>query len=287
MILKKTKNNFMCKFYVVLAGLCITINSMAQTDTSNTQKNPDTIRIGSLIIVKKGDGHYENKDGSVHVYHRKQKNQNISTNWCIVDLGFANFTDNTNYANAISSGVVASNVGKNQFKLRNIKSVDVNIWFFMQRLNVIKHVVNLKYGLGLELNNYRFEEPLRYDKPNNIFKQDLVNHYSKNKLAADYLTAPLMVNFNFTPDNENNKSFGFSAGVSAGYLYSSRQKTITSEEGKKKTHDDFYLRPFKISYIAELQLGPVKLYGSLASQSMFEKGLDQTPFNVGFRLSNW
>jgi hypothetical protein len=48
-----------------------------------------------------------------------------------------------------------------------------------------------------------------------------------------------------------------------------------------------YLRPFKISYIAELQLGPVKVYGSMATESMFEKGLDQTPFNVGLRFSNW
>ena len=116
---------------------------------------------------------------------------------------------------------------------------------------------------------------------------DNVNHYSKNKLAADYLTAPLMLNFDFTPNNDNNKSFGFSVGASAGYLYSSRQKTITSEEGKKKLHDDFELNQFKVSYVAEIQLGPVKLYGSMATQSMFKKGFDQTPYNIGFRLSNW
>ena len=157
----------------------------------------------------------------------------------------------------------------------------------MQRLNLIKHVVNLKYGLGIELNNYRFESPLWYDKANNIFTEDVTRHYSKNKLAADYVTVPMMLNFNFTPGNAYNRSFGLSAGVSAGYLYSSRQKMITREDGKQKTHDDFYLRPFKISYVAELQLGFVKLYGSLATQSMFEKGLDQTPYNVGLRLSNW
>ena len=39
----------------------------------------------------------------------------------------------------------------NDFKLKTVKSVNVNIWFFMQRLNLIKHYVNLKYGLGLEL----------------------------------------------------------------------------------------------------------------------------------------
>jgi hypothetical protein len=240
-----------------------------------------------MIIVKKGESHYENSEGLVKVTSNRVNHQNVSTNWVILDLGFANYSDNTNYTNAITAGVVAPGIGKEQFKLRVGKSVDVNIWLFMQRLNVISHVINLKYGLGIELNNYRFESPMRYDKATNIFTQDLTRHYKKDKLAADYITVPLMLNFNFTPNNSYNKSFGFSAGVSAGYLYSSRQKMITAEDGKQKTHDDFYLRPFKISYVAELQLGPIKLYGSLATQSMFEKGLDQTPYNIGVRFSNW
>ena len=94
-----------------------------------------------------------------------------------------------------------------------------------------------------------------------------------------------MLNFNFTPHKKH--GFGFSAGASAGYLYSSRQKTITNMDGKKKEHDDFDLRPWKLSYIGEIQLGYVKLYASIASQSMFEKGLDQTPYSFGLRLSNW
>jgi hypothetical protein len=31
----------------------------------------------------------------------------------------------------------------------------------------------------------------------------------------------------------------------------------------------------------------VKLYGSYATKSMFKKGLDQRPYTVGIRLSNW
>jgi len=278
----------MRKMYVLLAGLCIGVSAMAQTDTTNNQaKKEDTIRIGSLIIVKKGDGHYENRDGSVTLLRDRHRNPNVSTNWIILDLGFANYSDKTNYLTAVTSGVVAPGVGKEQFNLRNGKSIDVNIWLFMQRLNLIKHVVNLKYGLGVELNNYRYDAPVRFDKTTHLFTEDLVRHYKKNKLATDYVTVPMMLNFNFTPHNEYNKSFGFSAGVSAGYLYSSRQKMITIEDGKQKTHESMYLRPFKISYVAELQLGPIKLYGSMATQSMFEKGLDQTPYNIGLRFSNW
>lgn len=163
----------------------------------------------------------------------------------------------------------------------------------MQRLNIAKHVVNLQYGLGLELNNYRYKYPVRYDEnPPAISNPPILyydltpnRNYKKDKLAADYLTLPLMLNFNLTP--KRHSGFGFSAGVSAGWLYSARNKTITSDEGKKKAKDDFDLERWKLAYIGELSLGPVKLYGSLAMKSMYKRGLDITPYNVGIRFSQW
>jgi len=47
------------------------------------------------------------------------------------------------------------------------------------------------------------------------------------------------------------------------------------------------LEKWKLSYIAELSLGPVRFYGSLAMKNMYERGLDMTPYNFGFRFSNW
>ncbi|MEO5999201.1 MAG: outer membrane beta-barrel protein, partial [Chitinophagaceae bacterium] len=182
---------------------------------------------------------------------------------------------------------IAPGSNKDWFNLRNGKSINVNIWIVMQRLNIVKHVVNLKYGLGLELNNFRYEEDIVFSKNPTVINRDPLINYSKNKLATDYLTVPLMLNFNFTPRKDNFSMFGLSVGVSGGYLYASRQKLISGENGKEKTKNNFDLRPFKVSYIAELQLGPVKVYGSMATQSMFEKGLDQTPYSVGLRLSNW
>ena len=281
----------MHKLYVLLAGVCIATGAMAQADTTkpDQQKHPDTIRVGNLQIIKYGkpssdSGYKTNLYFDRYNKHRK-KNENVTTNWVTLDLGFSNFSDKTNYAGAAAQAI-APGSNDDWFKLRNGKSVNVNIWIFMQRRNLIEHVVNLKYGVGLELNNYRYDAPVLYNKTTNQWAMDLTRSYRKNKLAADYLTVPMMLNFNFTPKNDNSKSFGFSGGISAGYLYSSRQKVITHEDGKQKTHDDFELQPFKISYVAELQLGPVTLYGSLASKSMFRKGLDQTPYNFGIRLSN-
>ncbi|MES1216939.1 MAG: outer membrane beta-barrel protein [Bacteroidota bacterium] len=279
--------------------LCATLMGFGQTDTTGKQNQPegDTIHIGGMVIIRKpgskdkeadGDGNREYK-----IRDRKtEKKSNLSTNWWILDFGFSNYTDNTNYASA-GAQAYAPVSNKSWFDLKDGKSRNVNVWFFMQKLNMIEHVVNLKYGLGLELNNYRYKQPIRYqanpaaivNPPRVILDATTGRTYKKNKLAADYLTVPMMLNFNFTPNRRD--GFGFSAGVSAGYLYSARNKTITSDEGKKKAKDDFELERWKLSYVAELSLGPVRFYGSYAFKNMYERGLDITPYNFGFRFSNW
>ena len=286
-----------------IVTLCVLLSTVlstfAQTDTTSTPTPPDdTIRIGGMVIIRKAGKDRKESDKEYKVRTRRtSKPSNLSTNWWIFDLGFSNFSDKTNY-NSAAAQAYAPGSNKNWFELRDGKSRNVNIWFFMQRLNIAKHVVNLKYGLGLELNNYVYEQSIRYiedpiagPNPPRVDMAVLLPEVKekKNKLAADYLTVPIMLNFNFTPNRKN--GFGLSAGISAGYLYSARNKFLMKESGKKeektKVKDDFELEKWKVSYIAELSLGPVRLYGSMATKSMYERGLDMTPYNFGFRFSNW
>lgn len=272
---------------ILLAALILGMATGSYAQNDSTAAKVDTIRIGGMVIIKKqGKDGKESREVTIS-NRRRNKLTNVSTNWWIVDLGFANYKDETNYTAAQQSGFVTSGIGnKDNLKLRTGKSVNVNIWVFMQKLNLIKHYVNLKYGMGVELNNYRFDdERVRFTKnPTTISMDQTLAGADKNKLAADYVTVPMMLNFNLTPGR--NRGFGFSAGMSVGYLYSARQKI--KDDGKKtKLHDDFNLEKWKISYIAELSLGPVRLYGSMATKSMWEKGLDQTPYNVGIRFSNF
>ena len=270
--------------------LCTVMTGFAQKDTTRKQSDePDTIKVGGMIIIRRHDGGREivrNRKSRDTTMPRRNysKPSNVSTNWWILDLGFSNYNDNTNYG--ATGSFTGPGVDEETMKLRTFKSRNVNLWFFMQKLNMVEHVVNLKYGLGLELNNYYFDDRRIHlsKNPTVITLDPNYEELEKNKLAADYLTAPLMLNINFTPGR--GRGFGISGGVSAGYLYSSRQK-IKMGGKKDKTHDDFDLRKWKVSFIAELILGPVKLYGSYATKSMWEKGLDQTPYTVGLRFANW
>lgn len=275
----------MKRILLMCMAVCVFTTGFSQEEKKETT---DTIRIGGMIIIRKPgskDRKIISHDRQNRIYNRKSKPDNLSTNWWIVDLGFSNYTDNTIYSSAATQDFAPGSI-KDWFDLRAGRSKNVNVWFFMQRLNMIKHVVNLKYGMGLELNNYSFDdERIRFQKnPTLITIDNSLKEARKNKLAADYLTVPMMLNFNFTPDRRS--GFGFSGGISAGYLYSARQKTKIDND-KDKLRNDFDLKRWKLSYVGELLLGPVKLYGSYALNSMWDKGLDQTPYNIGFRLSNW
>lgn len=289
----------MTKLFTLMALLLLCTAASAQTEPG---KEADTIRIGNIIIIKNGNKNNDDKKRNTHITmgsKRNNKPSNVSTNWGIVDLGIANYNDETNYSLTSSylyNRAGTAPLGKNDFKLQAGKSVNVNIWFFMQRLNLIKHHVNLKYGLGLELNNYRYKSAsaITYREQNPYVSTQLAGpviirdsiKFTKNKLAADYLTVPMMINFSTSP-GYTNKGLSISVGISAGYLYSQRNKQVSNERGKLKNKGDYDLERFKLSYVAEVGLGPVRLYGSYSPQTFYKTGLDMKPYAVGIRLSNW
>jgi hypothetical protein len=289
----------------VTAFVCLTASAQVAADTIPAQKT-DTIRIGNIVIIKKKGANDDNKkEGWTREIKigrkRSDKPSNISTNWWIFDFGLSNYDDMTNYA-ALPGNYFANRpgqpaIGANDFKLKQGKSINVNIWFFMQKLNLIKHKLNLKYGLGLELNNYRYKTAISYKESgtnpyppfntnsNAFIMRDSIS-FTKNKLAADYLTIPFMLNFTTNPIYRN-RGLSLSAGVSIGYLYSQRNKQVSSERGKDKNKGDYDLERFKPSYIAELGMGSVRLYASYSPKSIYKTGLDMRPYNFGIRFSNW
>lgn len=301
----------MKQWIIVTVGLCLAGSVAAQrSDSLKLQSDSiwihsDTLKVGNFVIIQKNNNptanaavnHGQSKK-AVNVItwksdeiRNKKRLQNVTTNWGILDIGFANINDNTNYTSAQTAGYLTTINGnpvtKNNFNLNARKSSNVNIWFFMQKLNVTRHVFNLKYGLGLEMYNLRFDDNISFrNTPQPMVFNDSVA-FTKNKLYVGYLTVPFMVNFNLTPSKDNGLSF--SAGVSAGYLISSRNKQISGERGKQKYKGDFNLQPWRVAAIGELGIGPIRLYGSYSLNNLYKEstGLDQMPYAVGVRFSRF
>ena len=262
--------------------------AFAQTDTTN--RGTDTIKIGNITIIKKkksGGDSGNDTQGTTTVIKSNKKGSKSNTNWWVLDLGFANVKDETVYgspeANAYMRFPPGGPFTEDDLDLNTGKTSNVNLWFFMKRQNLAKQYLNLKYGVGVEMFNFRYESNITYNKRPAFIYRDSVD-FSKNKLYAAYLSVPLMLNINTTPGK---KGLSFSAGVSAGYLVGSRNKQISDERGKQKTKGDFDLEKFRLAYIGELGLGPVRLFGSYSTTLLHERGLKQYPYSFGIRFSNW
>jgi hypothetical protein len=243
------------KWKLLIAAFLVAAAGYGQTDS--TAEKTDTIYSGNFLIVKKNKNNNADKDHGVTIKigdnsgSVRRKHSNISTNWWIFDLGFTNVRDNTNYTAAQSMGylktVNGSPVTQNSFGLNTGKSSNVNIWFFMQKLNISQHVLNLKYGLGLEMYNFRYDHSLSYrSNPSPYVFNDTIG-FSKNKLYVGYITVPLMININATPHRRN--GFSISGGVSAGYLLNDHNKQISGERGKQKYHGELGLQPWRFAAI--------------------------------------
>lgn len=276
--------------------------TMAQQDSLKAEKNNDTIRVGGIIILKKGKPNEQRRVTITVSRGHRARTSKIQTNTFFFDLGLANWSDKTNYAVATSRHDLvnqpgASDLSEKDFKLRTGKSVNVNLWIIGQTVSLAKHYVNLKYAFGLELNNYRFQSNISFNKggfnpyvssqdiPHAFVFRDSIN-FTKNKLAADYFTIPVMLNFKSNP-NYNDRGVSLSAGVSMGYLYSSRNKQKSEARGKQKNRGDYDLRKWKFSYVGEIGIGFVHLYGSYSPKSIFTNNLDFNPYTIGLRFSGW
>jgi hypothetical protein len=281
----------------------------------------DTLKIGSILIVNKkeeeapnfktiikiGDASYgrpkegdygwikgDFKKTKIEISKGPKKLKNTETNWWIFDLGFANFIDKspTVYWLAANPNVLPYGQGPvmspENFSLINKKSTNVNIWVVTQKLNLYQHKINLKYGLGVEMFNFRFDKSIsfREDITTNV-KFDVIP-FTKNKLLVKYLTVP--VQFNFSPNPYNKKAFYASIGMSAGYLWNAKNKQISGERGKEKFRGNFNLNDWRIATIGELGVGAVRLYGSFANTNLFNQNqsfVDLQPFAVGLRFSKF
>lgn len=305
-VLKKVDNDYTYNRKIRKPyGTTINITDGKLTKDTFLTVNDDTVKLGRLRIIKSQDSNYKKdwesmiEEGDfdntkITINRAPKKLKNTETNWWILDIGFANFVDKspTLYWLAANPNSLPFYPGPvmspENFSLNNKKSTNVNLWVVTQKLNLYQHKINLKYGLGVEMFNFRFDKSIsfREDITTNIKYDDI--SFTKNKLLVKYLTVPVQINF--SPNPTNRKAFYASIGMSAGYLWNAKNKQISGERGKEKFRGNFNLNDWRIATIGELGVGSVRLYGSFANSNLFNKNqsfIDMQPFAVGLRFSKF
>ena len=295
------------KLHITLALglLCFSIASIAQTDTTeaveeavmegknvrviltekkvtkkNAEGNDTTYSKVENVEIKLGNKVNSASDNELEEEAPEDDSPKfIQTKWNKFHLGISNWINadgqvdvDQDYANMS----LASN------------SINVQWDIVTQSMNLYKNKVRLVYGIGVDYNNYKFENNVSLvpDSKPLVVNDDAIT-YEKNKLVTKHLNVPLLLNFKLSPNNESDYIY-LSAGANFGYLIGSHQKQKWNDNGKKssKTKDDFNLETFRLGYEMQFGYKNIVLYGRYFPQGVFKanQGPNVSSFSAGILL---
>ncbi len=257
----------------------VTLHVDTDSDYNYHYGNSDTtrIRIGKkkFIIIDDDDNNkiaFENDDSD--------KSSKFKGHFSGVDIGINNY-----FTSDFSTSLPAN---EEYLNLNTGKSWGLNVNFIQQSIGLVKNNIGLVTGLGLEFNNYRFDNRqmvLSGDSTVLYAHTDTQNRYEKNKLVTTYLTVPLLMEFQIHV-GERNKPIYFSLGATGSVKIGSHLKLKTDGGNKTKKRDDFNLSPLRYGLSARVGYGALNFFANYSLQPMFEKdkGPELYPFTIGITL---
>ncbi len=282
---------------IAIAFLLFAGTLSAQTDSTQTgkKKKKYTMSItlpGGLSVQKKDSAVTKAgviKNGDDDEKNEGKKDPKFKTGMTIFDLGINILKDNTNYANPAVKTFLNVPAGKQNaslFDLRQGKSVNVNVYPLLVRFKALHthgQRIYITSGLGLQLYNFRYDQPLTYTRYPAAVTLDTIS-FKKDKLALDYLNVPLMFTFKTRLSKDNWLVYG--GGLTEGYRLDSWTKQVSGPRGKVKQHDAYGLADFNTCLTAEFGIENMfRFYATYQLTSLYTNGLDQHPFSFGFRLT--
>jgi hypothetical protein len=217
---------------------------------------------------------------------KKTRRSKFDGHWGGVELGINAFLTP---ANSLDMPKVPTDYSFMDLKLN--KSIGVSLNLIESNFNLIRNKLGLVTGLGLEFNNYRFDNSV-------VLKSDSSRLYSlkdststRSKLTVSYLNVPMILEFQ-TNSKNNINSLHIGVGVIGGLRLGSYTKMITERNGVKdkvKSRDDYYLNPFKYELTGRIGWGKVNLFVNYALSEMFKKnkGPEVYPVTMGISLLGW
>lgn len=213
------------------------------------------------------------------------KDKGFNVHWSGFEIGLNNYVNND-----FSTSLSASN---SYMDLNTGKSWNVNFNFIEYDLNLVGENFGIGTGMGIELNDYRFDNQLPIKKVNGRIMMDSTYanagyNLQKAKLSTTYITVPVI--FEYQTRVSNNHKLFFSFGIIGGMKLGSHTKVVYKDDGdrnKDKNKSDFFLSPFRYGYTARAGYGFLKVFANYYDISLFEKnkGPQLHPFTIGFMFS--
>lgn len=201
--------------------------------------------------------------------------------WSGLEFGFNYFLNSANFTNLGSGYNYLQNPGK---------SYHVALNFFEKDFNLYKNKISIVTGLGLEFANYSIGNNMTLNTNGELpvylpILQAVNIPKQKNKLRANYLTIPMLLDFNTSKFRKNN--FHLTMGIIGAWRYGSYTKqTLSGIKSTIKQKDDFGTNDFKFCATARVGYRNLSLFANYGLTPFFTKtnNPDLYPVTIGVSL---
>ena len=263
--------------------LCLNAQKSYITEINLGNKNVSIICENDKIVDVDVENNFDFMKGKRNFNcHTLNKPSKFDGHYEGIEIGQNNFL-NSNFEMKLpqNAGYLELNTGK---------SWGVNINIFEQNFSIIKERLGIVTGLGLQINNYRFDKDITliHDSTHIDYYNENDKQFTKNKLTCTYLSIPLMIEGQIPGNSERNVHFAF--GPVGGIKIGSHTKQIytdNNKEFKDKVHKNLHLSKFRYGIIAKIGIEDISLFGQYSFSTLFEKneGPELYPFMIGISFS--
>lgn len=257
---------------------------IALIGNAQEEKKPDTTRVNmgkklEVILVDHSDD--EEEIDTIDASPDDDEREKFEAHWAGLDMGF-NVMLNSSMGNDFENYEYWEN--------DPARSMTWNLNLLEHKFPIYRHYVGLTTGLGFSFTQLAFRDNyVLYSDSDTLYAViDSVNQYSKNKLRANYLTIPLLVEFATNEDED--KSFYLAAGVVGGVRLSSKVKREGEYDGKEFRQEDkgtYGLESFKLDGTVRLGYGSFGAFASYSLLPLFDtdKTIEVYPLTFGLTLN--
>ncbi len=272
------------------------IDTVKKSDVKKTGIKADTVKAAnSKPEMKITDGWKSSKASTAavspgefrKVYYSRSKRR-FYGHWKGLELGFNTFInpDYSMYAPKYDGFMELDQV-------RSI-AVNLNFWEWSIGLQSKRNTIGLVTGLGVEWNNYRFDNKftIKTDDKDIIQPIEFENNWrvKKSKLASLYLNMPLLMEFHIPSGRYSRGHIAIGAVAGLRLLSYTKTKYKTEDDSRRSTDNDrFSLNNIRYSAMIRIGYGGFNCYATYGISKLFEKdkGPDLTPFTIGVTLINF
>lgn len=254
---------------LIIYGIILNAQDVEKKDTTKISIGKSTI----LIISPNAE--------DVEIITKEKEDEKFKGHWGGIDLGINTYLNADNTTSLpLSDHYLDINTGK---------SWGVGINLIEKNIGIHKQNIGLVTGLGLDINNYRFNKDfILMSDSSRLYAIESNLQFEKNKLVVTYLTVPLLLEFQFPVGKKDNVLY-FSAGGIGGLRIGSHTKYVYDFQGlnKDKNKEDYHLSPFKYGLTFRVGYNGLNLFANYNLSELFEtnEGPELYPVCVGISFS--